>query len=239
MASRKKGKNESGDDSGGLPLGSAFEVVEGLAGMAVKLLAQKYQVEKKVEEIKEETQEKVEELRDEAIRTGYEVKKAFLRTVVEAILLVTGIVSFVVGTMLWASRIIEQPEYILIFYGILVGIYVVFTMKTGPIELSFEAYHKGDLQFFADSLPKSDYYRCALTYPDETIFLDIETTGLSLYYDQITLVGWSIGRKFGVYIKDQDEKTYPLPHLKASVGNLYGWDWCLIADRCILAKMAH
>lgn len=78
-------------------------------------------------------------------------------------------------------------------------------VKTGPIELSFEAYHKGNLQFFADNLPKSDYYRCALTYPDETIFLDIETTGLSLYYDQITLVGWSVGRKYGVYLKDQDE----------------------------------
>ncbi len=134
MASRKKGKNESGDDSGGLPLGSAFEVVEGLAGMAVKLLAQKYQVEKKVEEIKEETQEKVEEIRDEAIRTGYEVKRAFLRTVVESILIGTGILSLVIGLMVLASRVIEQPELVLIAYGIIVTGYVVFTMKTGPIE---------------------------------------------------------------------------------------------------------
>lgn len=73
------------------------------------------------------------------------------------------------------------------------------------LNASIEAYKEGNLVFFANRLPKSEYYRIALTYPLDTIFLDIETTGLSLYYDQITLVGWSIGRKYGVYLKDQDE----------------------------------
>lgn len=73
------------------------------------------------------------------------------------------------------------------------------------LNASVEAYKKGNLVFFANRLPKSEYYRIALTYPLDTIFLDIETTGLSLYYDQITLVGWSIGRKYGVYLKEQDE----------------------------------
>ncbi|PXF55631.1 MAG: hypothetical protein C4B58_14815 [Deltaproteobacteria bacterium] len=70
---------------------------------------------------------------------------------------------------------------------------------------SIKAYKNGNLAFFANRLPRSEYYRIALTYPQDTIFLDIETTGLSLYYDQITLVGWSIGRKYGVYLQDQDE----------------------------------
>jgi uncharacterized protein YprB with RNaseH-like and TPR domain len=73
------------------------------------------------------------------------------------------------------------------------------------LNASVEAYKEGNSVFFANRLPKSEYYRIALTYPLDTIFLDIETTGLSLYYDQITLVGWSIGRKYGVYLKDQDE----------------------------------
>ncbi len=30
-------------------------------------------------------------------------------------------------------------------------------------------------------------------YPDLVLFLDVETTGLSHYYDEITIVGWSIG----------------------------------------------
>lgn len=73
-----------------------------------------------------------------------------------------------------------------------------------PIELSIKAYNEGNIDFFASTLPKTENYRIALTYPLETLFLDIETTGLSLYYDQITLVGWSIGQKYGVYLKDQD-----------------------------------
>lgn len=74
-----------------------------------------------------------------------------------------------------------------------------------PLNESIKAYKNGNLAFFANRLPRSEYYRIALTYPQDTIFLDIETTGLSLYYDQITLVGWSIGRKYGVYLQDQDE----------------------------------
>jgi uncharacterized protein YprB with RNaseH-like and TPR domain len=79
------------------------------------------------------------------------------------------------------------------------------TDETSPICKSIEALEKGDLSYFAGRLAKSENYRIALTFPHETLFLDIETTGLSLYYDQITMVGWSIGRKYGVYLKDQDE----------------------------------
>ena len=75
-----------------------------------------------------------------------------------------------------------------------------------PIELSIEAYQKGDVSFFAKNLSKSEFYRVALSFPEDTLFLDIETTGLSLYYDQITLVGWSTGEKYGVYLKDQNPK---------------------------------
>jgi uncharacterized protein YprB with RNaseH-like and TPR domain/predicted nuclease with RNAse H fold/dephospho-CoA kinase len=72
------------------------------------------------------------------------------------------------------------------------------------VQRSFDAYQKGDMGFFARYLPKSEYYRVALTYPNETLFLDIETTGLSLHYDQITVVGWSIGRKYGLFVRDED-----------------------------------
>lgn len=64
---------------------------------------------------------------------------------------------------------------------------------------SERAYDAGDMFFFKENLEPSEYYRVALEYPDEVIFLDIETTGLSLYYDKITLVGWSVGREFGLY----------------------------------------
>ena len=57
------------------------------------------------------------------------------------------------------------------------------------LESSFEAYEKKDVDFFARRLDNNYFYRIALSYPEDVIFVDIETTGLSKYYDQITLVG--------------------------------------------------
>lgn len=41
-------------------------------------------------------------------------------------------------------------------------------------------------------------------FPDKILFLDIETTGLSHYYDEITVVGWSIGGVSHTYVKGQN-----------------------------------
>lgn len=40
--------------------------------------------------------------------------------------------------------------------------------------------------------------------PEKVMFLDIETTGLSHYYDEITVVGWSLGGKACTFIKGED-----------------------------------
>jgi uncharacterized protein YprB with RNaseH-like and TPR domain/predicted nuclease with RNAse H fold/dephospho-CoA kinase len=68
-----------------------------------------------------------------------------------------------------------------------------------------------DADFFARSLPKPEHYRIALSFPSKTVFLDIETTGLSQYYDVITLIGWSTNDEYNVYIKGDD----PAPLIKA------------------------
>lgn len=41
-------------------------------------------------------------------------------------------------------------------------------------------------------------------HPDQILFLDIETTGLSHYYDEITIVGWSLGGKASTFIKGEN-----------------------------------
>ncbi len=41
-------------------------------------------------------------------------------------------------------------------------------------------------------------------HPERVVFLDIETTGLSHYYDEITIVGWSIGGTSYTLIKGDD-----------------------------------
>jgi uncharacterized protein YprB with RNaseH-like and TPR domain/predicted nuclease with RNAse H fold/dephospho-CoA kinase len=69
---------------------------------------------------------------------------------------------------------------------------------------SKKAFNEGDADYFARSLPKQEHYRIALSFPAKTMFLDIETTGLSRYYDTITLVGWSMGGEYNVYMKGDD-----------------------------------
>jgi uncharacterized protein YprB with RNaseH-like and TPR domain/predicted nuclease with RNAse H fold/dephospho-CoA kinase len=67
------------------------------------------------------------------------------------------------------------------------------------------AFNKRDLDFFARRLSRSEHYRIALSFPSDVLFLDIETTGLSKYYDTVTVVGWSIDGKHNIYVKGDDE----------------------------------
>jgi uncharacterized protein YprB with RNaseH-like and TPR domain/predicted nuclease with RNAse H fold/dephospho-CoA kinase len=61
----------------------------------------------------------------------------------------------------------------------------------------------GDASFFASRLPKAEYYRIALSFPQDVLFLDIETTGLSLFYDEITLIGLSLGGEYRFHVAGQ------------------------------------
>lgn len=74
------------------------------------------------------------------------------------------------------------------------------------LENSVLAYARGDADFFAKTLSPTEFYRIALTFPEDVMFLDIETTGLSRYYDHITLIGWSFLDEFGVYYKGLEKK---------------------------------
>ncbi len=68
------------------------------------------------------------------------------------------------------------------------------------------ALERSDADYFAVRLQRREHYRIALTFLTKTVFLDIETTGLSRYYDDITLVGWSLLSDYGLYIKGNDPK---------------------------------
>ncbi len=124
-------KKKDADPFPGIPLGGALEVVEGVGGLLAKYLAQRYEVEKRVEELKVETAETVDEIREEAVRTGYAVKKAFLRSVVETILLTTGLLSLIAGLILVVRDVIPL-RYVLLGYGILITAFIAFQVKTAP-----------------------------------------------------------------------------------------------------------
>lgn len=82
-----------------------------------------------------------------------------------------------------------------------------FFSKNSLLHSSWKAFEEEDTEFFSKRLPRREHYRIALSFPKKTLFLDIETTGLSLYYDTITMVGWSMGKSYNVYIKGDDDKT--------------------------------
>jgi len=86
-----------------------------------------------------------------------------------------------------------------------------------PLSESMAAFEKGDMAFFANTLSTSEYYRVALEFPQNVLFLDIETTGLSVYYDIITIVGWSLGDEYGVYINGQDDTLFRMALARAKV----------------------
>lgn len=122
-----KAKKEKKQSGFALPLGGAFDVMKGVGRLFSSVLS----IESKVEEIKEEATHKVEEIKAEAVRTAYAIKKAILRTVVESILLTTGILSLIAGLILLLKKIIPI-EYILIGYGLLVTLFVALTVKLTP-----------------------------------------------------------------------------------------------------------
>ena len=68
------------------------------------------------------------------------------------------------------------------------------------VEASEEALASRDVAFFAKRLPRREHYRIAASFPERCVFLDIESTGLSTYYDQVTLVGWSVDDRYKVLI---------------------------------------
>ena len=72
------------------------------------------------------------------------------------------------------------------------------------LEASEEALAKEDVDFFKERLPRREYYRIAASFPDRCVFLDIETTGLSRYYDRVTVVGWSTGSRYEVLVDPKE-----------------------------------
>ena len=68
------------------------------------------------------------------------------------------------------------------------------------VEASEKALAEGDIEFFKEGLPKREHFRIAASFPHRCLFLDIESTGLSKFYDQVTLIGWSAGTQYKVLI---------------------------------------
>ncbi len=61
----------------------------------------------------------------------------------------------------------------------------------------------------ARQLPRREAWRLANEFPGRTLFLDIETTGLSFEGDSVTCVGVSDGTTTQAFVRDRDLSRFP------------------------------
>jgi len=65
-----------------------------------------------------------------------------------------------------------------------------------------------DIGFFARHLPENEHWRLYREYRKKTVFLDIETTGLSPYYDAITVIGCHDSNGTRIFLKDTNMDAF-------------------------------
>ena len=77
------------------------------------------------------------------------------------------------------------------------------------ISTSKEMLDARDHTYFANNLPKKEHWRAYREFRENTIFLDIETTGLSPYYNEITMIGVHSSDGTKVFISGIDLEDFP------------------------------
>lgn len=108
------------DDTRMEVLNNVMGSVDWVVKIFTDFLKERYKIQKKIEDIKEDISLFV-----------LDVKKFIFRSIVESVLLVTGILALVGGILILLSKIVPV-EYVLIGYGMITLMIVVFQLKTRP-----------------------------------------------------------------------------------------------------------
>ena len=93
------------------------DYVDLISQMIVEYIDTRYKIKQRVEDIKKAT-----------LNSLYALKTGFIKSLVEAVFLVTGLLALILGMIILISRYVPI-EYILIVYGIIVTIFVLLKMK--------------------------------------------------------------------------------------------------------------
>jgi hypothetical protein len=72
-----------------------------------------------------------------------------------------------------------------------------------------DAFERGDISVFRDLLPHRETWRLYPHFADQALFLDIETTGLAPYSDQVTLIGALGGGKLALFVNGVNLDQFP------------------------------
>ena len=76
------------------------------------------------------------------------------------------------------------------------------------IPQSEEALSKKDFTFFGRLFKSGESWRCYPELRNECVFLDIETTGLSPYFDEVTVIGMFDGKDYKVFVKGENLEKF-------------------------------
>jgi uncharacterized protein YprB with RNaseH-like and TPR domain len=68
------------------------------------------------------------------------------------------------------------------------------------LDSSITHLERKDIRFFDECLPKSEVWRLYSEFKDKAVFLDIETTGISAFYNKITIIGMYDGERVKSFI---------------------------------------
>ena len=101
-------------------LNNVMSTVDWVVKIFVDFLEQRYKIQKRIEDIKGEVSAFV-----------LNIKRFVFRSIVEAVLLITGILALVAGVLILLSRIVPI-EYVLIGYGLIILLIITFQLKTRP-----------------------------------------------------------------------------------------------------------
>ena len=74
---------------------------------------------------------------------------------------------------------------------------------------SLEALTRGDPGFFKPLLPPREAWRLYPEFADRAVFLDIETTGLSGYYDEVTVIGALSQDGLALFVQGMNLDQFP------------------------------
>jgi uncharacterized membrane protein len=106
--------------------GLAMSLIDGALAIASS------SINRKLEELEFEAAKKAGEIKHEVVASAYEAKRGIMRTMVEALLLSTGILALVAGILLML-RSFGVPFYqVLLAYGFVMTMYALLKMKTAP-----------------------------------------------------------------------------------------------------------
>ncbi len=121
MAKRKTRKNKVLQKASKKTIGRRVDTVADYVDIASQMFAeyldQRYKIKKKVEDIRKVT-----------IQTLFRLKKEFVKTIVETLLLSTGLLALIAGIILVLNKYFPI-EYLLLAYGGIGLLYVLLFMK--------------------------------------------------------------------------------------------------------------